>query len=426
MKKLCKNTYGFTLVELLVVMGVFVIVIMIAGSSFEMIMKYSSKLIRTEESNIEGVVGLEMLRHDLSVAGYGLPDSFDPNNSAPRFAEASVAPASNYNDGQGTSADANIPRSFAGGNNLTSVATTDADGFTFNIIGGTDYLALKGTSLGKSISSQKWTYSLYSSTPKSPKMWNSNADNIPTGAGVIMLKRIFSESGYRNQLVANGTTISIAYDPLGFSGNFAPLTPYDMNYIYGVTDSGVAPIMPFNRSDYFVARPPNANISSVCSDATDSGGKPLVGILYKAVVKQSTIGLGAPGTLIYTPILDCVADMQVVLGWDVNGDGVLDTWSNMPDATGNITAVNGLGTFAQVTALLTADGIRNGLKLFKIFVLAQSGKRDTQYISPSTINIGELTALTRQYQIPNGSTMLNYRWKLYQIVVRPKNLTVNQ
>src|ERR1035437_3555254 len=96
---------GFTLVEMLIAMSIFVVVIMITGNAFNKIQSYSSRLNRGEESNIEGMVGLEMLRHDLESAGYGLFDSYDPNYSTPRFIEAAVAPASNYNDGQGTASD---------------------------------------------------------------------------------------------------------------------------------------------------------------------------------------------------------------------------------------------------------------------------------------------------------------------------------
>ncbi len=64
---------------------------------------------------------------------------------------------------------------------------------------------------------------------------------------------------------------------------------------------------------------------------------PDTGILYKTTVNH------ADGKLTYIPVLDCVLDMQVVLGWDLNGDGLIDTWSN---ADGSV--VSGVGTVADV------------------------------------------------------------------------------
>lgn len=430
-----KNVFkrdGFTLIEMLIAMSIFSVVIMIAGKSFETIIAYSSRLVKSEESNIEGLIGFEMLRHDLSSAGFGLPDLYDPNNWTPRFNEAVVVPASNYNDGKGTTVDANVPRAFAGGNDLVNSATTDSGGLAYNIIGGTDYLALKGSSLGNTIASQKWTYVLYSSNGKPPNSWTSNSENIPSGSWVIMLKKVFSASGFNSQLVVDSVQVqndpnyfSTTYQPGGYTANFRPPALNDIHYIYGITTDGSSnyPRMPFNRADYFVARPPDANVPSICSKAKDGDDKSLVGTFYRATINHGSTN---PGKLTYTPIMDCVADFQVVLGWDVNGDGALDTWSSLPNAAGDIVAVSGTGSLAEVKALLNADGIRNHLKLFKVYILAQLGKRDSNYTSPATINMGDTPSLTRAYQIPANSEMLNYRWKLYQIVARPKNLAVNQ
>src|ERR1700681_3108820 len=67
------NDKGYSLVELMVVLLLFVVVLGLVGRSFSTILSQSSRLFKNEESNIEGVVGLEMLRHDLNQAGFGLP-----------------------------------------------------------------------------------------------------------------------------------------------------------------------------------------------------------------------------------------------------------------------------------------------------------------------------------------------------------------
>src|SRR5450631_1936243 len=71
-----RTNKGFTLVEMIVVMLIFVIVIVLTGDAFNRIVSQSLKLTTTAESNIAGVVGLELMRVDLESAGYGLPWSF--------------------------------------------------------------------------------------------------------------------------------------------------------------------------------------------------------------------------------------------------------------------------------------------------------------------------------------------------------------
>jgi hypothetical protein len=148
---------------------------------------------------------------------------------------------------------------------------------------------------------------------------------------------------------------------------------------------------------------------------------PNTGVLYKTSVLQNN------GKLNYIPLVDCVADMQVVYGWDLrNGlvsgtDGLIDTYSN---ADG--TAAVGAGAADLPAAAGNAATIRDSLKLVKIFILAQAGRKDATFSSPATFNMydaGE-SSLGRTYTLT--SAMQNYRWKVYKIVVTPKNLTSNQ
>ena len=68
-----KNNNGFTLVELIVVIGIFVVVIAITGKGLNAVLKHVSLQSKIAEGNIEGVLGLEMMRRDISSAGFGLP-----------------------------------------------------------------------------------------------------------------------------------------------------------------------------------------------------------------------------------------------------------------------------------------------------------------------------------------------------------------
>ncbi len=77
--------------------------------------------------------------------------------------------------------------------------------------------------------------------------------------------------------------------------------------VYGV-DPDTDLRMPFNRADYFIS---NANVPQRCA--------PNTGVLEKVVVNQNGGGLTN-----FLPLLDCVADMQVVYRRDTNGDGTID------------------------------------------------------------------------------------------------------
>jgi hypothetical protein len=185
--------------------------------------------------------------------------------------------------------------------------------------------------------------------------------------------------------------------------------------IYGL--NGSDPQMPYNRSDYFVAHPSAAGaVPALCA--------PNTGTLYKATVNQDD------GKLAYLPLLDCVADMQVVLGWDLTigtttslgQDGVVDTWSS-PDPQFRF------GSAAQAdveAAMADPKLLASALKVVKVYILAQVGRKDPGYTSPSPITVGDTgeLSITRNHVLT--SDMLNYRWKVYRIVVRPKNLVSNQ
>ncbi|HEY4745125.1 MAG TPA: PilW family protein, partial [Desulfuromonadaceae bacterium] len=162
---------------------------------------------------------------------------------------------------------------------------------------------------------------------------------------------------------------------------------------------------------------------------------PHTGTLYKANVNQSDGSLD-----LTTPILDCVADMQVVFGWDLAdaggnlvsdpalpGDGQIDTWTNANGSNyrGSITLTP--TTYVGDTILPDPGHIRTKLKVVKVYVLAQVGRKDTSYTSPSPIVVGDDTTeagISSSHVL--SADMLNYRWKVYRIVVRPKNLTSNQ
>jgi prepilin-type N-terminal cleavage/methylation domain-containing protein len=419
-----KNDHGFTLIEMLVTMALVVVVLAITSSAFNSIVKSTSRLASSEESNIEGVVGLEMFRHDLQQIGYGLPDSY--TNYDPLimyYTEATVAPANLLNDNTTVSLD--IPRAVVSFDNLSGASDSGSEsGTKYNVLSRTDYIGIKATSVGRSKASQKWTYVTYSTTPgKTPYSWPNAEDNFKSTDRAIVISRSFSAvGGVSNTMILPATSPQNIYWPSNPTTVMTPFSLYHpsdsnhVNYIYGVDDSVVG--MPFNRADYFVARPSKtAKIPSTCA--------PNTGILYRTNINH------ADGKLTYMPLLDCVADMQVVFGWeDPLGSGAISE-----------SAANGAFTpTAVATWMADPKEIRERLKYVKVYIMAQEGRKDSNYTNINTLGTGSIYAvvvgepgpvpasnvsLTKAYTAADlaGKGWLNYRWKTYRIVVRPKNLT---
>jgi hypothetical protein len=119
--------------------------------------------------------------------------------------------------------------------------------------------------------------------------------------------------------------------------------------------------------------------------------------------------------------------MQVVLGWDISAGGKAKSVSAYSNADGSV--VTGSATSTDVQGWLASpQGIREHLKMVKVYILAQEGKRDTGLTYPSTSMVvgnpsnGE-TSLTSTYTFTTAQRQ--YRWKLYRVIVRPKNLANN-
>jgi prepilin-type N-terminal cleavage/methylation domain-containing protein len=68
-----KREDGFTLVELLVAMVMFVMVISAASQVFTSLLTQFKQQSKIVETQVEGLLGLEILRYDIEHAGFGLP-----------------------------------------------------------------------------------------------------------------------------------------------------------------------------------------------------------------------------------------------------------------------------------------------------------------------------------------------------------------
>lgn len=405
------NSKGFTLIELIVAMAIFLIVIGLITQSFSAILKQASFLFKTENSNTEGVVGFEMLRRDMNQTGFGLATEVSPVLYTGEAAAGSISASLNDPLTGPPRPLAALELSPAGCQQGSTNGSPDGQPYT--LVKCSDYLALKATSLGTDPAAQRWTY-LNGVTPVTVQ---PAADNPITNDSVVVLNSNMSATV--NSSTLQPTSTNNFYYNFGagaftnLAGNSASITN-----VYGVGTGALR--MPFNRVDYFVAQPADTTqMAASCAPGT--------GVLYKAQVNQ------ADGTLTYFPLLDCVASMQVVFGWSTGVNGLIDTWSN---ADGSV--AQGSNPAAIPQALSSAGNnsasngqinIRNNLKQIQIYILAQNGAKDPNYTSPSTILVGDSTnygpILTFSYDI-NYAGWQNYRWKLYRIFVNPKNLVVNQ
>jgi len=398
---MARHTQGYTLVELVVVILIFSVVMTLISVSFARIVTSSAQIVKSAETDIGGLIGLELLRCDLELAGFGLPWSLP---SGTTYSEAGsgnlvkgcqpncpgTAP-SNFNDAPG-----NPPRAYLVGDNA---------GFN-----GSDYLVLKGTALGMSAVSRSWSYLNYSSSSVVVKPSRTEVELTPgNGDRVIVLRGGATASGEpTRELVTDGpgSGFSLVFN-LPLPAKFRPGSQEERFQVYGVApaDSNGLPLaFPFNRSDYYLSLPDSGPISSNCAPGT--------GILYKTTLNQN-------GTLTKYPILDCVLDLQVVFGLDTSGSGNVEYHASDLSALG----------------YTTAGDLRDHVREIRVYILAQQGRKDPGYLYPLTspktaIFLGDPSldpALGRTWAEPDltatvGPEWRNYHWKLYTIVVQPKNL----
>jgi prepilin-type N-terminal cleavage/methylation domain-containing protein len=366
-----RRTAGFTLIEMMIAMAIVMVVLYAAINFFIVSVRQYKVQTKITETNVEGILGLELFRQDLENLGFGLPW-----NNLGTYSER-AGNGSILND--------------AGGIAPKAVLSINAGGgFTVN---NSDYLAIKSARVGMSDAAGKWTTLTKAGLMRT---WSPNTENLIGSDRVIVLS-VGSTDANRRSLV-NNTSPYPTFGALGPSAAaFLPGEPYTANIVYGIDN--VLPVRPFNRADYYIDN----------SVAPPQRCAPHTGTLVKEVVAHDVNGT----TAARLPLLDCAADMQVVYGLDVNGDGVVDnTYSD---------AINGM----------TAALIRAQVVEVRVHILAQEGQRDDSYTYPyDNVTVGsEGAGRTFDYTssgfVSTGASNNNfkhYRWKVYNIVVKPKNL----
>ena len=353
-----KREAGFSLIELMVAMTVFILAIAAASNVFLGLLGQFKQQSSISESNMEGMIGFEILKRDIELAGDGLPwtpvGTFYPECTNPSYNDSSAV----------------APRSIVSDNDNPSL---------FN---GSDYIVVKGIGVASNNVAQKWTRLGAGGTTR---VWGAASEDF-SGADYVVVYDPFNHA-----LVTNGGSFSTQYNAVS---GFAPTG--SLTYIvYGINPSSIQ--MPFNRADYYIS---DGSVPYASTTVVPSKCAPGTGVLVKAEVSQ------AYGILNELPLIDCAADMQVVYGLDSDGtnDGVVDLYMN------------------DISAL-TAQLIRDQLKEVRLYVLAHEGALDMKYtMSNSSITVGEF-GLGRDFDLTTITNGVNYRWRVYTLVVRKDYLT---
>lgn len=265
----------------------------------------------------------------------------------------------------------------------TGVLTNDSPSnkpraiFSCNDLGfnGSDRLIIKGSNVAINNTSQKWTYV----EPAGIHTWPNASDNLVANDKVIAIRPIASENTFR-MLIMNGAN---------FYTQFVNISSFPIkigDVIYGVDfDSDLR--CPFNRADYYIER--NANTPTICQAGT--------GTLYLGTLNHGN------GNFTFHPLLDCFADFQIIFFLDTDGNGTIDAQSE--DITG-----------------FSAQNIREQVKEVRVFLLFQEGQIDRNYRYPfDTINVGNRT-FNFQSDLSDATDWRNYRWNVYALSVKLKNI----
>lgn len=363
-----KRKTGFTLVELLVVIAIMGLAMAASSDMFIRMLNMYKQQSKIAETNIEGMVGLELFRQDLERAGYGLPWVMNGVTYSEAAGVTQCTSPANGNDSP------NPPRPI--------VTCNNAD-FPPNA---SDYLIIKAANITRNATSQRWTY-LMTNVPQI-KTWDQASENPANQDYVIVLSPGDTDLDER-ALVETGGIWSAKFQNIPGSAFIPTAGESQPRYVYDISDLTASPRMPFNRADYYITTT-SVPVPQRCA--------PNTGVLVKSIISQSN-GSRAD----FLPLLDCVANMQVIYRLDTNADGIIDL------STDDISA-------------LSALDIRREVKEIRVYILAHEGMKDDSYTYSAVdkIYVGDPTIGAGQ--LFDIGTNVHYRWKIYTIVVQPKNM----
>lgn len=385
---------GFTIVELMVSMVAFVFVIAAASQMFTGLLTQFKQQSKIAETSIEGIVGLNILRQDIEHAGMGLPwnvtgiaDSNGDGNidfldNVPGYTETAEAAYSPYND-----APNNAPRAFRSrwpvNNSLP------------------DYLVIKSASSATDVAAGKNTRLTSATPPNHVRTWSLYSEDLLNTDRVIVISPGSTNANSRSLVVTGGSY----YTQYSLVSAYAPGDNTNVRLVYGISSAG-ALRAPFNRSDYYIRQDdPGMPLPARCATGT--------GTLVKATFNHST------DNFTEMPVLDCVADMQVLYAMDNDENGAFK---------------NGTGGDAYTNSLegvgLTPRDIRTRVKEVQVYILAHEGQRDPAFTfsnftagaCSTCVRVGRSAVFGRDFDLSAITDFDDYRWKVYIISVQTDNL----
>jgi prepilin-type N-terminal cleavage/methylation domain-containing protein len=376
---------GLTMIEVLIALGVLAIIMAMNSQLLTDMIRGSTRENAIVTTQMETTLGLEIMRTDIGNAGLGLPDNMPVSYTEAASVETVAAL---FND-NATAVPGGVPRALIHSNNdATPVGPLP-------YIPNSDYLVVKSPAVGGNAAANKWTYI----TSVDTHQWGVPSLDLNAGDHMVVIRPRTSPLDI-SQLVVNGTVFNAPYANPMATVAFIPTVAQERFMAYGIKEKespDVLPRMPFNRADFYVIRRPQDNPN--CASGTGS--------LVKATVNH------ADGRLDVSPLVTCVANMQVTFRLDRNGDGSPDvTVNTLADATGTA---------------LTALQIKQQVKEVRVYVLAHEGPRDNAYRHETqTITVGDPTdGLGKNVDllsVVGSASWRNYRWKLYSLIVKPRSL----
>ena len=356
-----KSKKGFTLIELLIVMAILSIVLAIVFNFFYQTLSSYIEESGITESSIEKYIGLEILRKDIEMAGFGLP--WEINNSV------------NYQEAKSDNSYSVDPSSFNGSGTPFAFSFSNNGGYN-----GSDILVIRSSVANiDNDSARKWGYAYYDGSQwciKSLSGLNFNNNDYfiaidPSSRALKCFNNNCTDEWYSHSL---NPDLGSEYNKIYF--------------IFGITSSDLR--MPFNRVDYYIKRP-NDNFPKKCNRDTY--------ILYRSEIRHSD------GERYEHPILDCVVDFQVVFGIDSDDDGVIDLWEK------------------DLSSLTSPEDMRNKLKELIIYIVHQVGERNkTKVFNKSSIELKFPDNSSKIIDLTTISNYKFYRWKVIKFKVIPLNL----
>jgi len=360
---------GLTLVELMVTLVVILIVIASASTAYLKLFASFKVQDKISDTQMDTLVGLEFLRYDVEMAGYGLPQSLGSATYGSEAASSTsyVLNPSNLNDEPG------VPRAFAFRDN--------------NGTNNSDVVAIKSIVASVNGTTRKWSMIYQDGGTWKVKQWDTSDQNFTAGERIIVI-----DDNHTRALCGIGANWSPYLFASGYYTNATglplPAAINRISLVYGI-DADTDPSMPFNRVDYYLATPSTpSSFPSRCFSGSY--------ILYRATINQNG-GARNP-----QPLIDCVRDFQMAFGLDTDGDGGVETW------------LHGLGS-------LTPDQIRAQVREVRVFILYQEGQRDDNFQFSGTLNLGDEQTGALSTYTPAGDA-LKYRWKVAKLVIKPMNI----